>query len=193
MKAEYIYDFMLHQTYSKLSGFLINIAGLSLIIISGLRLRSSSLTLGQALILVIIGLCILAYTPLFLYFRVKQAEKENTFTKNIRCSFDKNGIAFEPLEKIRKLQEAESICCVPAAFTNKETEKMQRSANSASCVYRWQDLSKVISTPKTIAYFISNTQAYIIPKIDFGNQFLPVMKLTFENMSRDKIYIRRFP
>ena len=45
MKAAYIFDFTLHQTYAKLSGFLTNLAGLSVIIIGGMRLRTGALRL----------------------------------------------------------------------------------------------------------------------------------------------------
>ena len=39
MKAEYIYDLLLFHTYSKLSGFMINLMGLTVIIIGGWRLK----------------------------------------------------------------------------------------------------------------------------------------------------------
>lgn len=185
MSSEYIYDFMLHQTYSRLSGFLVNIAGLSVIMIAGLRLRSSSLSLGKSLILAAVGLCILAYTPLFIYFRAKKAEKESTFTRNIRYSFDENGITQEALK--------DSINNAPEKCRSDEVTEAVEGESLEPFVRSWQDLSKVISTPKTISCFINDTEAYIIPKKDFGDQFLPVMRLIFENMSKDKIYIRKFP
>lgn len=176
LNTEYIYDFTLHQTYSKLSGFLVNMSGLSVIIIAGLRLRSGHLSLNIALILVLIGIFILAYTPLSLFISAKKIVKNEGNRLNINYIFDKNGITREQVYDIS-----------PKAANNIDSLGYRPTLS----IYRWQDLSKVISTPKTIAYFINDESAYIIPKKNFGNDFLSIMKLTFENMSRDKIYISK--
>jgi hypothetical protein len=164
LNAEYIYDFTLHQTYSKLSGFLVNLSGLSVFIIAGIHLRNGNFSLKTSLLLVAVGICILAYTPIHLFISAKKYEKYNKYNLNIRYSFDRNGI----------------------------TKEYSKSPNTtvACSTYLWKDLLKVVSTPKTIAYFINDNNAYVIPKQDFRNNFLKVMKLTFDNMSHEKIYIR---
>ena len=157
LNAEYIYDFTLHQTYSKLSGFLVNLSGLSVFIIAGIHLRNGDFSLKTSLLLIAVGICILAYSA-------KKYEKYNKSNLNIRYSFDRNGIT-------------------------KEYSK-NPNTTAAGSTYLWKDLLKVVSTPKTIAYFINDNNAYVIPKQDLRNIFLKVMKLTFDNMSPEKIYIR---
>ena len=150
LNAEYIYDFTLHQAYSKLSGFLVNLSGLSVFIIAGIHLRNGDFSLKTSL--------------LHLFISAKKYEKYNKSNLNIRYSFDRNGI----------------------------TKEYSKSLNTtaAGSTYLWKDLLKVVSTPKTIAYFINDNNAYVIPKKDLRNIFLKVMKLTFDNMSPEKIYIR---
>lgn len=164
LNAEYIYDFTLHQTYSKLAGFLVNMSGLSILIIAGLHLRNGTFSLQISLLLVSIGICILIYTPIHLFVSAKKYVRNNESILNIRYSFDNNGITKDYMEN-------------------------SNNTNSSS-TYLWKDLSKVVSTPKTIAFFINDNNAYVIPKQDFRNNFLKIMKLTFDNMNRDKIYIR---
>ena len=84
LNAEYIYDFTLHQTYSKLSGFLVNLSGLSVFIIAGIHLRNGNFSLKTSLLLVAVGICILAYTPIHLFISAKKYEmSKNTRKKNI--------------------------------------------------------------------------------------------------------------
>ena len=99
-----------------------------------------------------------------MFISAKKYEKYNKSNLNIRYSFDRNGIT-------------------------KEYSK-NPNTTTASSTYLWKDLLKVVSTPKTIAYFINDNNAYVIPKNDLRNIFLKVMKLTFDNMSLEKIYIR---
>ncbi|MFQ9704757.1 MAG: hypothetical protein ACLR0U_27750 [Enterocloster clostridioformis] len=48
MKAEFIYDLLLFHTYSRLSGFLVNLLGLAVIITGGFLLRNQTIQLRQA-------------------------------------------------------------------------------------------------------------------------------------------------
>ena len=43
MKAEFIYDLLLFHTYSRLSGFLVNLLGLAVIITGGFLLRNQTI------------------------------------------------------------------------------------------------------------------------------------------------------
>lgn len=56
--------------------------------------------------------------------------------------------------------------------------------------YAWSQVEKAISTPKDIAFYVGNEEALVLPKESFGENFMPVMKLIAENVTRDKIYIR---
>lgn len=56
MKAEYIYDLLLFHTYSKFSGFMINVLGLAIIIIGGLSLGMGKMNMFQSVVSIIAGI-----------------------------------------------------------------------------------------------------------------------------------------
>jgi len=158
MKAEFIYDMMLFHTYSKFSGFLVNLLGLTVIIIGGLRLGRDELTLLQACFYFLGGFAILGYTPFTLKRQAKRAVKSAKYSAPIYYSFDDNGIVEEVAE--------------------------------ANTSYAWTEIRKAIATPKDIVFYISETDALIMPKESFGDSFMPIMQLVFKNMSRERISIR---
>ena len=49
---------------------------------------------------------------------------------------------------------------------------------------------KKLLLPKDIAFYVGNDEALILPKEDFKENFMPVMKMIVQNVKRDKIYIR---
>lgn len=159
MKAAYIYDLLLFHMYSKFSGFLVNLLGLSVLIIGGLRLGKGDLTLLQAAFYVLGGFFILAYTPYTLKRQSKKMIRADKYQNELLYSFDAEGIH----EKISEEQFAD---------------------------YRWDQVMKAISTPKTISFYVSETEALIIPKESFGDAFGPIMNLVVQNMTMDRIFIR---
>lgn len=56
--------------------------------------------------------------------------------------------------------------------------------------YTWDSISKVVATPKTIGFYYGEAEALIVPKTDFGNQFMPVMTIVTQHVSRDRVKIR---
>lgn len=64
MKAEFIYDLLLFNTYSRLSGFLVNLLGLAVIITGGFLLRNQTIQLHQAFVYIAVGVMILMFTPI---------------------------------------------------------------------------------------------------------------------------------
>ncbi len=158
MKAEYIYDLLLFQVYSKFSGFLVNLLGLTVIIIGGLRLGKGELTLLQTAFYLMAGFLILAYTPLQLKRKAKYMMGDEKNQQEVSYAFDENGI------------------------------EEQFSENSR--LYTWEDFDKVISTPKTITFFHSDSTAIIMPKETFGDAWAPVMQLILAHMPVSKILIR---
>ena len=64
MKAEFIYDLLLFHTYSRLSGFLVNLLGLAVIITGGFLLRNQTIQLCQAFVYIAVGVMILMFTPI---------------------------------------------------------------------------------------------------------------------------------
>lgn len=95
MKSEFIYDLLLFHTYSKFSGFLINVLGLAVIITGGLMLGFDKISLPQALIYIVSGALFLAYTPLVLRKRAKKLMKAPQYKNEIVYDFDENGIREE--------------------------------------------------------------------------------------------------
>ncbi len=158
MKAEFIYDLLLFHTYSKFSGFLVNVLGLAVIITGGLMLGMDRIGLTQAIIYILAGVLFLAYTPYTLKRRAKQMVKAPHYQSEIVYGFDENGI--------------------------KEVVSDQEYR------YEWSQVEKAISSPKNIAFYVGKEEALILPKESFGINFLPVMKLIAENVTRDRIYIR---
>lgn len=158
MKSEFIYDLLLFHTYSKFSGFLINVLGLAVMITGGLMLGLDKIELSQALIYVAAGILFLSYTPFVLKRRAKQMVKSPQYKTEITYDFDENGI---------KEEISDNVNC-----------------------YSWSQVEKAISTPKNIAFYVGKEEALILPKENFGANFLPVMKLIAENITRDRIYIR---
>ncbi len=158
MKAEYIYDLLLFHTYSKLSGFMINLMGLTVIIIGGWRLKSGEISLAQCFVYLLGAALILSFTPFILKMRSKKMMKNPKYKNIIQYSFDGNGI-----------------------------EEVIGEINNA---YAWSQVQKAIATPKDIAFYVGEDAALIVPKESFGQNFMPVMKLIADNLTRDKIYIR---
>jgi hypothetical protein len=157
MKAQFIYDLLLYHTYSKFSGFVINLVGLSVIVMGGFSLRAGRITMGQCAIYIAAGLCVLAFTPLNLKIQSKKMMKAPKYSDVIRYNFDEQGIEEVIGDKINS--------------------------------YAWSHVKKATATPKNIAFYVTDDSALIVPKESFGDNFMPVMKLIAENMSRERIYI----
>lgn len=158
MKAEYIYDLLLFNTYSKLSGFLVNMLGLSVIVLGGFLLGFGKVDVIHSLLYVFAGIGFLAYTPIILKKRAKKLMLLDKYKQPINYEFNNDGI----FERIH----------------NKQT------------LYKWDDFSKAISTPKDIAFYLNESEAIVVPKISFGDNFMPAMKFVADNMPRYKIAIR---
>ncbi|MGL5260676.1 MAG: YcxB family protein [Lachnospiraceae bacterium] len=62
--------------------------------------------------------------------------------------------------------------------------------NQSSRNYAWEEIEKIVSTPKTIGIYYGEEQAMIFPKESFGTQFNSIMKIIIEHIPRDKVKIR---
>jgi len=92
MKKEFIYDLLLFHTYSKFSGFLVNVLGLAVIITGGILLGLDKIRLIQAIMYVFAGVIFLSYTPFTLKNRAKQMMKAPYYQSEIAYEFDEEGI-----------------------------------------------------------------------------------------------------
>ena len=43
--------------------------------------------------------------------------------------------------------------------------------------YEWEQIQKVVTTPKTIGFYYETEKALIVPKPDFGDKFVPILTL----------------
>lgn len=92
MKSEYIYDMLLYHMYSRFSGFLINMTGLTLLILGGMWLKFEKLLPVQAAGYLLMGVAVLIYTPLSLKVRANKMMKEPKFQAEIPYQFDHGGV-----------------------------------------------------------------------------------------------------
>lgn len=56
--------------------------------------------------------------------------------------------------------------------------------------HAWEQMKKVVATPKTIGFYYEPEQAFIIPKADFGDRFVPIMKLAVEHTAPGCVKVR---
>lgn len=92
MKTEFIYDLLLFHTYSKLSGFLVNLLGLMVIMAGGFLLKRGEIQLFQTFLYLACGLVILCFTPFSLKLQARKMMRQPRYNSDIVYGFDENGI-----------------------------------------------------------------------------------------------------
>ncbi|MCD8335261.1 MAG: YcxB family protein [Clostridiales bacterium] len=92
MNAKYIYDMLLYHMYSTLGGFMINIVGLTIIILGGMQLYFGRTTLWGAATYCAFGILLLVATPLSLRMRANNTMKQSKFQNDLHYGFDNSGI-----------------------------------------------------------------------------------------------------
>ncbi|MCD8018594.1 MAG: YcxB family protein [Clostridiales bacterium] len=92
MDTSHIFDMLLYHMYSTFGGFLINVVGLTIIMIGGLRYFFHKMTLSMAIIYVVFGVLVLVSTPLSLWMRARNTMKLAKYQQPIHYSFDNDGI-----------------------------------------------------------------------------------------------------
>ncbi|MDF2820944.1 MAG: hypothetical protein K0R15_1385 [Clostridiales bacterium] len=100
MRTQFIYDLLLFHTYSKFSGFMINVSGLGIIITGGLMLGMDKIQLIQALLYVAIGILFLSYTPFTLKRKAMKMIKAPQYQSEIAYGFNEEGIEEEMLGQV---------------------------------------------------------------------------------------------
>ncbi len=83
---------MLYHTYSKFSGFLVNVLGLAVIVAGGFLLGADKIQVYQALLYVFAGIGFIGYTHLQLKLRASKLMKQDKYQQLINYEFDDNGI-----------------------------------------------------------------------------------------------------
>ena len=72
MTRELLFDFLLYHTYSKASGFLVNMLGLGVAAVGGVMQAMGQIKTGQLALYLLAAAAFLLYTPLLLRRRAKK-------------------------------------------------------------------------------------------------------------------------
>ena len=77
MTRELLFDFLLYHTYSKASGFLVNMLGLGVAAVGGVMQAMGQIKTGQLALYLLAAAAFLLYTPLLLRRRAKKQMQVN--------------------------------------------------------------------------------------------------------------------
>lgn len=78
MTRELLFDFLLYHTYSKASGFLVNMLGLGVAAVGGVMQAMGQIETGQLALYLLAAAAFLLYTPLLLRHRAKTQMQVNS-------------------------------------------------------------------------------------------------------------------
>ena len=56
--------------------------------------------------------------------------------------------------------------------------------------YEWEQIQKVVTTPKTIGFYYETEKALIVPKPDFGDKFVPILTLATKKLGPARVHLR---
>lgn len=78
---------------------------------------------------------------------------------------------------------------VPAEYTFSE-EGISIEQNGEVKTYAWDQIERAVVTPKTIGIYYTPESAMILPKEDFGNQFVPIFTTIATQLGQSKVRMR---
>lgn len=153
----HLFDFLLYHTFSKGSGFLVNMLGMCVIILGAVMQFVGKIEFRQLVLYVIVGVVVLAYTPVQLKFRAKKQMEVNPEYR-------------DPREYV--FSEEDGIIVVQ---------------NGQETKYEWSQIQRTVTTPKTIGIYYEKERAFIIPKEAFGDRFVPVMQMVVQHIGLNNV------
>lgn len=156
MTKEALFDFFLYHAYSKLSGLLVNILGLSIFFLGVFSYAMGKVGAMMCLLAIITSVLVIAYTPFLLNLKAKKAmQEQETYKKAMDITFiEDEGILVEQEEQ----------------KTN----------------YSWEKVERACVTPKTITIYVGDDKAVIIPKQDFGSQFVLCYQIIARSIAKSR-------
>lgn len=96
LTKEYLFDFLLYHTFSKASGFLVNMLGMCVIVLGAVMQFIGRIGFGQFVLYVLAGVLFLGYTPVQLKLRSKKQMETNPEYRDAReYTFSEDGILVE--------------------------------------------------------------------------------------------------
>lgn len=77
----------------------------------------------------------------------------------------------------------------PAEYTFSE-KGITLEQNGESKIYEWNQIERAVVTPKTIGIYYAPECAMILPKEDFGDQFVPIFTTIATQLGQSKVRMR---
>lgn len=77
----------------------------------------------------------------------------------------------------------------PAEYTFSE-KGIVLEQNGESRTYEWSQIERAVVTPKTIGIYYAPESAMILPKEDFGDQFVPIFTTIATQLGQSKVRMR---
>lgn len=153
MTKEALYDFLLYHAYSKFSGFLMNILGFAVIFLGVFEFATGRTGGAGVALYLAAGVVSIGYTPLLLKKRAKKQVQINPEYKG------------------------------SAEYTFSEEEGITAQWEGGSRHIGWEEVQRAVVAPKTIGIYYGKDQALILPKQDFGEQFLPIYQVIVRHLA----------
>ena len=85
-----------------------------------------------------------------------------------------------------KQVEVNQEYCNPVDYTfSDEGIVAENDGNTKN--YKWDEIERAVVTPKTIGIYYGKDNAMIIPKVDFGDQFVPIFTIIATQLGQSKV------
>ena len=157
LTKEHLFDFLLYHTFSKASGFLVNMLGMGVIVIGVVMQVMGRGDFEHFLLYVIAGGAFLSYTPILLKIRANKQMKTNPEYKD------------------------------PKEYIFSEADGIVVAQNGKNTKYSWDQIQRTVTTPKTIGIYYGRDLAFIIPKESFGDRFVPIMQMVVRHIGLNHV------
>ena len=155
MTKEALYDFLLYHAYSKFSGFLVNILGFAVIFLGVFSYAVGRTGADGAAVYLIAALIFIGNMPIQLKRRAKKQVEVNP--------------------EYRETVE----------YTFSEEEGITARWESGNRHVDWTEVQRAVVAPKTIGVYYGKDQALILPKQDFGEEFLPIYQMIVRHLAEN--------
>lgn len=152
---ETLYDFLLYHAYSKFSGFMANILGFAIIFLGVFSYVSGRTGRVGLICYIVAAVLFIAYTPILLKRRAKTQVQTNPEYN-------------QPVEYI--FSEEEGI-----------TARWEGGDRHID----WMQMERAVVAPKTIGIYYGKDEAMILPKKDFGDEFLPIYQMIVRHLAEN--------
>lgn len=155
MTKETLYDFLLYHAYSKFNGFMANILGFAIVFMGIFSYVSGKTSVVGLICFIAAAVLFIAYTPLLLYRRAGQQIKVNP------------------------------EYCGPVEYTFSDEDGILAQWEDGERRIEWRQVQRAVVAPKTIGVYYGKDDALILPKKDFGDEFLPIYQMIVRHLAEN--------